>query len=104
MLEERIYLVAVLVHLLGGQDVVAIDAIEALSPETASNTAYNMFLRAEGQSIVFGRQAFFSETVASFQVEVLAVIDIEEEANKVWRRSIEVSREFFKRTEDGERD
>lgn len=96
MSEDRVYLVAVIVHLLSGHDVTAVDAIEAPSAVVASNTAYNMFLRAEGQAIVFGEQAFFPEAVASFRAKVLGLVDISDVENKEWKRSVEVSREYFK--------
>lgn len=93
------YLVLVRVNLLGGKEVVAVDAFRAEDADTALNYARNMFLRSGGEAVVYGQASFFNGTVGAVEAEVIGILDEEHETNAKWRTSMDVFDEFLEREE-----
>lgn len=93
------YLVLVRVNLLGGKEVVAVDAFRAEDADTALNYARNMFLRSEGEAVVYGQASFFSGTIGAVETEVIGVLTEEHETNAKWVASMDVFDTFLEREE-----
>jgi hypothetical protein len=82
----------VTVQLLGGKEVIAVDAIDTEGAKEAHNTALNMFLQMGEHATVYGGTAFLPETIGTVMAEVLGRIDLTDENNKRWADEILNSR------------
>ena len=89
------YLVLVQVNLLGGKEVIAVDAFQADSEATALNYSRNLFLQSGGEAVVYGKASFFAGTIGSVEAEVIGVLDEEHEFNTEWMHAIQVFEGFL---------
>lgn len=93
------YLVLVRVNLLGGKEVIAVDAFRAEDEATASNYARNLFLRSGGEAVVYGSVSFFAGTIGSVEAEVIGVLEQEHPSNAGWITSMDTFDAFLEREE-----
>ena len=93
------YLVLVRVNLLGGKEIVAVDAFRAEDADTALNYARNLFIRSGGEAVVYGKTAFFSGTISSVDSEVIGVLDEKHGGNSHWLASMDVFENFLEAEE-----
>jgi len=89
------YLVLVRVNLLGGKEIVAVDAFRAEDADTALNYARNFFLQSGGEAVVYGRASFFAGTIGGIETENLGVLDEGHKDNAHWVESMDVFDKFL---------
>lgn len=90
---RRAFLVLVEVTLISGQKVTAFDAFKADDAVEAANYAYNLFVQAMREDsgvVIFGETTFIADTITSFTPKTLAVLDLSDEFNDLWRRSVTI--------------
>ncbi len=90
-----VYLILVRVNLLGGKEIVAVDAFRAEDADTALNYARNLFIRSGGEAVVYGQASFFVGTIGSVETENLGVLDEAHKGNVCWMESIAVFERFL---------
>lgn len=95
------YLVRMEVTLVTGKEVHGVDAFWAQTPDEASNYAFNLFLTKiqEGGAILYGDRYFAGDTIACYRPETLCSIDLSDEANAKWVRSMEIFETYLAREE-----
>ncbi len=86
--KNQVFLVMVTVQLLGGKEVVAVDAFDTRTRAEAKHWAMNTFLQAGDKAVVYGGIAFLPETVGSVAPVVLGRVDISDSENKRWHDEI----------------
>lgn len=98
---ERGYLVYVKVTLVTGKEIYGVDSFRAQTPDEAANHAFNLFRTKiqEGGAIIYGDMFFAGDTIASYRPETLCSIDLSDEANAKWVRSMEIFEQYLAREE-----
>jgi len=98
---ERGYLVRVKVTLVTGKEIHGVDAFRAQTPDEACNYAFNLFRTRiqDGGAIIYGDMFFAGDTIASYRPETLCSIDLSDETNAKWVRSMEIFEEYLAREE-----